>query len=366
MSWIGVNDFLSPAFNLHGLGHAPRVHSTREVSLANTLLSRGSLVLELRASGDQKESRALINFEDQIGWKRALNITLAPGGALSIRVEQGENRSDIRLSMPMPSAEARLRITYSWDAPNRRGLLSVEDLDNAVLKQTEFDNPAPLPATDIARLSTDRTRRYFDPSVDLCAVSDVIEPVGLMPGIGAGTMIATDLGARRIERLRRGDMVATAAGAYAPIRWIITRDVPMAGQFAPITLRAPYFGLEHDITVAQDHRMMISGVEAEYLFGESDVLVEARHLLASKGARLNSGRMPTRYHHILLDTHECINMGGAWGESLFVGGLASAPELAATTPIGAMPPSAIPRHHAVVRPALRDYETATLLSALSA
>lgn len=155
--------------------------------------------------------------------------------------------------------------------------------------------------------------------------------------------------------MQLGDMIVTAAHGAQPIRWIINAELPALGQLAPICLRAPYLGLSGDILVAHDQHVVISGVEAEYNFGEDSVLIEAGQLTGLPAATVQRNHKTLRYYQILLDNHECIRLSGAWCESLFVGRLAHSPEVLATTRLAAMSASAVPVHHGFARPVLRQY-----------
>lgn len=196
-------------------------------------------------------------------------------------MRQGTSHRAAQLTLPVPAREARLRVTYAWDAPARHGgVISVEDLDQETLHQVELPNPLPLPMDDLdALVRGGRGGVQRDAGLRWIALSDRVEPVGLPLGVAAGTPVETPDGLRPVEHLRMGDLVSTPPEGPRPIRWMTRREVPALGAFRPIHLRAPYHGLSSDILVAPDHRLLVSGGETEYLFGEDAVLVEARHLV---------------------------------------------------------------------------------------
>lgn len=70
--------------------------------------------------------------------------------------------------------------------------------------------------------------------------------------------------------------------------------------------------------VSQQHRMLVTGWQAELLFGEDEVLVPAVHLLNDTTVRLQRGGA-VQYHHLLLDRHAVIETNGAWSESFHPG-----------------------------------------------
>jgi hypothetical protein len=84
--------------------------------------------------------------------------------------------------------------------------------------------------------------------------------------------------------LRPGDLIATADGGLLPLRRTRLLDLPTCGSFAPVILRAPFFGASHDLLVSSDQRLVLSGSEVEYLFNEEQVLVEAGALVDGRTA----------------------------------------------------------------------------------
>ncbi len=134
-----------------------------------------------------------------------------------------------------------------------------------------------------------------------------------------GTRIATPQGARTIETLRVGDMVVTRDHGLQPIRWFQSRRVPAIGRFAPVRIRPGVVtGLDTDLVVSPQHRMLFKGYRAELLFGESEVLVSARHLIDGKDVTQVEGGEVT-YIHMLFDEHEIVYANGAATESFHPG-----------------------------------------------
>ncbi|MBF9059418.1 hypothetical protein HKCCSP123_09520 [Rhodobacterales bacterium HKCCSP123] len=127
-----------------------------------------------------------------------------------------------------------------------------------------------------------------------------------LPAVSAGTQLMTDAGPRPVEQLAAGDMLTTVTGERRQLRWIERRPRLCLGRFAPVRLRAPYFGLERDLFLSPETRIMRDGPAVEYLFGTERVLVRAGDLLASPGA-LRDHRLPVRdFFHLMLDDHACI------------------------------------------------------------
>ncbi|NBQ51553.1 MAG: hypothetical protein EBU35_13145 [Marivivens sp.] len=64
--------------------------------------------------------------------------------------------------------------------------------------------------------------------------------------------------------------------------------------------------------------MLFQGYSAELLFGETEVLVSARHLIDNKAVTREEGGMVT-YIHMMFDQHEIVFAEGAATESFHPG-----------------------------------------------
>ncbi|MBI1418535.1 MAG: hypothetical protein GC146_15065 [Limimaricola sp.] len=134
-----------------------------------------------------------------------------------------------------------------------------------------------------------------------------------------GTRIATPQGARPVETLKVGDLVVTRDHGLRPVRWVGARTVPALDRFAPIRLRPGVVsGLETDLLVSPQHRMLFTGYRAELLFGTSEVLVAAKHLVDGTSVTVEAGGSVT-YIHVMFDEHEIIYAEGAPSESFHPG-----------------------------------------------
>lgn len=329
------------------------------------LLIQGSLVVEFEMSPDGHVPARLLHYENTHGWDRRFTIYLNADHSIAIEIQQGPARVYARLSNWTNIYGGPTRLTYSWDAPEKSGLLTLEALKSGSMRQTIVDAPPPLPRSDLEIIGNGGTLKA-DRRLSFIAISDSVEPVGPAPSIAGDTLVETSQGARPIDRLQRGDAVLTAQNGLQPIRWIVKRELPAYGSYRPVRLRAPYLGLTRDITVSQHHHVLIGGTDAEYLFGTESVLVEARHLLNHPAATLVQQEPTHVFYQLLLDHHDCISLCGAWGESLFIGDLGTSPALLGTTHLAGLTPSAAPRHRKLDIPMLKSFESNTLLDAISA
>lgn len=136
-----------------------------------------------------------------------------------------------------------------------------------------------------------------------------------------GTRIVTPRGMRSIETLAVGDLVMTRDNGMQPIRWIQSRTVPAVDNFAPIRIRKGVIrGLDADLLVSPQHRMLFTGYQADLLFGDNEVLVSAKHLVDGLDVTEEPGGMVT-YIHMLFDQHEIVFAEGAPSESFHPGGM---------------------------------------------
>lgn len=145
-----------------------------------------------------------------------------------------------------------------------------------------------------------------------------------------GTRIRTVRGDRPIESLVPGDLILTRDNGPQPLRWIGQRTVAATGGFAPIRIDPVLLaGADAPLLVSPQHRLLWTGARAELLFGQSEVLLAAKHLLHHPAARQIEGGTVT-YLHLVFDQHEIVTANGAETESLFPGDAA----LSALDPAG--------------------------------
>lgn len=67
--------------------------------------------------------------------------------------------------------------------------------------------------------------------------------------------------------------------------------------------------------VSPQHRVLIEGARAEMYFGESEVLVPAKHLIGLAEVTRALPAEGVTYVHILFDRHEIVQSDGIWTES---------------------------------------------------
>ncbi len=142
-----------------------------------------------------------------------------------------------------------------------------------------------------------------------------------------GTSIRTPTGQTPIERLSPGDLVETYDHGPQPISWIGSVhfdaiDPIQATALRPIRIAPGALGRgtpSEPLTVSRHHRLLVSSLIAERIFGVKEVLVPACKLLRLPGVEEVTNRSSITYFHLLFPRHEVIWAEGALSESLLLG-----------------------------------------------
>lgn len=358
MTWIAISDHDNFHHSSVGLGQNTAGADLIDPS-GDTLLTRGSLVIETRLPVIQRP-RHLLYYSRTGAWPMHLSLQAVPGGGLTLILDQGGEILHRTINHSETGRTDVLRITYAWDSKARWGQVALERTDRDHVLLVPVPAPRPIRAEDALALVRPGSDRYVAPEVLYVALSSDIEPVGPMPSLMPDTPVATPDGYRAIKDMRRGDTVVTPNGDIVPVLRVLSRQVPAMGCFAPVRIRAPYFELKRDIVIAPSQRLVLSGSEVEYLFGQESVLVAARHLAASSGAMPEHVGPVVTYWQLLLPRHEALVAGGTVTESLFIGRLRrKKPELAASI-LANLDRAHLPEHGRSVYPVLHAFEAVIL------
>ncbi|MBW4707120.1 Hint domain-containing protein [Roseobacter sp. YSTF-M11] len=136
-----------------------------------------------------------------------------------------------------------------------------------------------------------------------------------------GTVIDTCDGPMPVERVIPGMAVVTRDHGAQRVLWAGRRAVQGQASFAPVHIAAGTMGNTADVLVSQQHKLLVTGWQAEMLFGQDEVLVPAGHLVGLTGVtRVTRG--PIGYHHLLLEDHAVLRSAGMWSESFSLGAMA--------------------------------------------
>ncbi|SFL22021.1 Hint domain-containing protein [Shimia haliotis] len=146
------------------------------------------------------------------------------------------------------------------------------------------------------------------------------------PCFVAGTLIDTPSGPRAVETLQIGDLVLTRDAGPQRIRWVgqstvDTRCGDTPDALRPIRIRAHSLGQgvpDRDLLISPLHRILLTGSQAALMFGASEVLCAARHLV--NGTHITQAPAGlVRYVHLFFDCHQIVTGNGLQSESFFPG-----------------------------------------------
>ncbi|AZV80920.1 hypothetical protein EBB79_23625 (plasmid) [Parasedimentitalea marina] len=148
---------------------------------------------------------------------------------------------------------------------------------------------------------------------------DVTTEVGSPPCFVAGTLIDTKGGPVAVELLEVGTLINTRDHGPQPLRWIGRSFRRAEGRDAPVVFAAGALGDHECIAVSPNHRVLITSERAELLFGQSEVLVKAKHLINDSSIRVQADGQQVTYVHLLFDQHEIVYGNGLESESYHPG-----------------------------------------------
>lgn len=367
MDWTGLSTSDFGAFDLQGLGPRPRVHRSRgaEKRVDDRLAARGSLVAEMILP-DGRRPRTLLQLHRTGDWPLHIALRSVPNGGLSLVLQQGEQVA--HASIALPDSDRRpeyLRLVFSWDAPRRWARLALEDPQSGAFAVQTLPAASPLRHDDLDLLMDPAGGRYMAQEVRFVAISRRIEPIGPCPGLCGNLPVATPRGYVPVSSLKRGDTVLDQDGTITPVLHAVSRTVPAQGSFAPIRLRAPFFGLQCDVALAPTQRVVLTGSEVEYMFSTEAVLAQAGKLSHATAPIAGGDRFVT-YHQVILPRPSAILVAGAPVESLFIGRLRRKREMLAATLLADLGSARLPEHGAPAWPVLRDFDALVLAERRSA
>jgi hypothetical protein len=266
-------------------------------------LPKGTLVVELAWP---LPTGVLLDWHDGAG--HALSLFHHPQSGLGL---MRRDASGVRRHM-LPAGletDARLaRLLFRWDAAERLWSLRLDDAEGRSLGSACGQEPGPLPLPMLAALCQGVTRR--DAAVLWYGVTDSPVPPPNRAWIGRATPVATVTGDVPAALLRPGDWVLTRDAGPVRLRAVVPLDLPSRGSHAAIVLRAPYYARQTDLLVSASQRVVLGGPEAEYLFGDEEVLVSAGALADGRSAITDSRRVTTPSVALDLGGAHLIEAGG--------------------------------------------------------
>jgi len=139
----------------------------------------------------------------------------------------------------------------------------------------------------------------------------------------SGTRIATPDGPRTIEMIRPGDRISTKDDGAQEVLWTGARRMSGARLYAlphlrPVRIRAGAMGEarpESDLIVSPQHRMLVTGAQAQALFNHDEVLVAAADLIDDRTVLTETALREVTYVHLMTARHQIVWANGLETES---------------------------------------------------
>ncbi|MEY4984727.1 MAG: hypothetical protein RIR62_2993, partial [Pseudomonadota bacterium] len=97
-----------------------------------------------------------------------------------------------------------------------------------------------------------------------------------------GVAVDTASGPCPIEEIEEESLVHTLDNGLQPVRRVLSKKVDGTGPLAPVVFRAGVIGNVRDLVVSPNHRVLLSGWQAELLAGTEETLAPARDLVNGK------------------------------------------------------------------------------------
>lgn len=288
--WIALSDQTTPPAG-PDQGVLPRGLLVLEIDLP---LAGAAVLLDLRAGAGEGEV-ALSLFHDL-------------GAGIALLHRQGGQVLRHVLPGPLPQKRGVARLSFGWDVTARRWSLALEQEGRRVA--AEGTQALPLRWDDVQALCAGGPGVMRHPAVLWFGVTEGAALPGPLAWLGMMTPVETPRGVVTAGALKPGDRVMTRDNGAVPVLGVTRLPVPSRGSLAPIRLRAPYWGETGDILVSPDQAVGVAGPEAEYLFGDEEVLVLARHLADGQMAVADSRRAVAMGVVLDLGTAELIMADG--------------------------------------------------------
>ncbi|MEX0311901.1 MAG: Hint domain-containing protein [Tateyamaria sp.] len=355
MTWFGLTDQQNGRFSKSGLSK-----TGNRALPPGPMFERGTLVFETLVAGHERP-HDLFGIAHPFPWPREVTFRAIPGGGIALLHRHHMDVTHAAIRWANDGRTHTLRVTYAWNAPEGWGRLALERPEGNRTISRPVHMPKPLMTDDVRDIMLAHPARTLSQEVQFAAISDDILPLGPMPSLHPETPIATPTGYRPAQSLQRGDTVTTDTGDIVPVLHTVRHTVPARGSFAPVRLRAPYFGLQRDIVVAPEQRLVLKGSEVEYIFGQEAVLVPARHLVNGHAAVWNACASLVDYVQVVLPGHEALVAAGCALESLYIGRIRRDAERLDASVLSDIPSRLLPEHARPIHQVLGSFEAITLV-----
>lgn len=269
------------------------------------MLPQATLVIELSWP---LPTGVLLDWSDGAG--NAFSLFHHAQGGLALLWRQGSLLRRFLLPGALTVAGRIARLLFRWDKAAGAWAMRLDDGDAAMAGSTGGLNPPEIPAALLAGLCGGNGLRRRDGAVLWYGVAlGPVPPRGLA-WIAPSTPVPTVEGDVPAGLLRPGQWILTEDAGPRRLRAAHRMELPCRGSHAPVVLRAPWFGRGQDLLVSSDQLVVVGGLEAEYLFGEEQVLVGAGALVDGRAAQADNRRATVQGIALDLGGLHLIDAGG--------------------------------------------------------
>lgn len=299
--------------------------SDRDLPVAGALpdvLDSGTLVLELSWP---LPTGVLLDWQGQDD--RALSLFHHPSSGLGLLWRDGPVFRRFLLAGALRSDARLARLHLRWSAAESAWSMRLDGADETTISSTYGLAPPALPAPALAQLCAGKGLRRRDASVLWFGVTSGAMPPKGTAWMGLSTPVPTVEGPVPAGRLQPGQWVLTRDAGPVRLRSVRRMDMPSRGSHAAIVLRAPYHARDRDLLLSADQLVAVGGLEAEYLFGEDEVLVSAGALVDGRSVLADNRRATTQGISLDLGQLHLIDVQGCLLMTAHHGNLATRPIL---------------------------------------
>jgi hypothetical protein len=270
------------------------ISDRRDARFARTgaRIDRGLFVMELALP--IAGSVVLLNHQTDAPEPHTFSVFLDPAAGLMILHRQGPEVRRHAMPGPLWLSGGVARVSFAFDVAARRWQLQLDLLGGEAPLRVSGVDPLPLALDHLLGLCAGQDATQRHPAVLWFGATRGGALPGRAPWIGLNTRVDTPNGPVAAGLLRPGDRILTLDDGPLPLLRVTRRDLPSAGFFAPVLLRAPFYGATRDLLVSADQPVMLSGTLVEYHFGEDEVLIPAGALIDGRKALVEQRRAVTQ------------------------------------------------------------------------
>jgi hypothetical protein len=266
--------------------------SDRDGPVAGALpevLEAGTLVVELSWP---LPTGVLLDWQGAGG--QALSLFHHPASGLGLLWRDGPVLRRFLLAGALRSDGRLARLHLRWSQAEGSWAMRLDGADETTIASTYGLTPPALPASVLAQMCGGAGMRRRDASVLWFGVTSGAIPPRGHAWIGLSTPVPTVEGLIPAGRLQAGQWVLTRDAGPVRLRSLRRMDMPSRGSHAAVVLRAPFHARDRDLLVSADQLVGVGGLEAEYLFGEEEVLVSAGALVDGRSVLADNRRATTQ------------------------------------------------------------------------